>query len=71
MIKLTLKQEQILDFIRAHLAEEDRVPTRLEIATHFGFKSQNAAQSHINYLIDKKKLEVRGCHYRLAREVLA
>ena len=70
MKKLTLKQEQILDFIRSHLAEEDRVPTRLEIAAHFGFKSQNAAQSHITYLVDKKKLEVRGCHYRLSREFL-
>lgn len=52
---LTEQQERILDYI------EDRIagglpPTRAEIAKHFGFRSDNAAEGHVKALARKGRL---------------
>lgn len=51
--KLTLRQREILDFIRDSLAAEGRPPTRAEVCTAFGFRSPNAAESHLRALAAK------------------
>ncbi len=50
---LTLRQSEILDFIRDTLESEGRPPTRAEICTAFGFRSPNAAESHLRALAAK------------------
>ena len=47
MIKLTARQQQVLDFIRSSLEETGFPPTRAEIAAELGFKSPNAAEEHL------------------------
>jgi repressor LexA len=42
----TQKQQAVLDFLRAHLAENQRMPTRREIGAHFGI-SLNAVESRL------------------------
>lgn len=53
MDKLTPRQQEILDLIRASLEERGYPPTRAEIAGHFGFRSPNAAQEHLKALMRK------------------
>lgn len=53
MLKITPRQQQILDFIVKFGGEHERPPTRSEIAKHFGFKSDNAAQEHLVALARK------------------
>ena len=50
---LTLRQREILDFIRDTLESEGRPPTRAEVCTAFGFRSPNAAESHLRALAAK------------------
>lgn len=50
---LTHRQQQILAFIRHALETEGRPPTRLEVCRAFGFKSPNAAESHLRALAAK------------------
>lgn len=52
MIKLTPRQQEILDFIRQSL-EAGAPPTRAEIASAFGFASPNAAEEHLKALAKK------------------
>ena len=42
-VKLTARQQQILDLIKNAIARTGAPPTRAEIATELGFKSANAA----------------------------
>jgi repressor LexA len=53
MIKLTLRQQEILDFIRNTLEVLGAPPTRAEIANAFGFASHNAAEEHLKALARK------------------
>jgi repressor LexA len=53
MIKLTFRQQEILDFIRSTLEVLGAPPTRAEIANAFGFASHNAAEEHLKALARK------------------
>lgn len=53
MIKLTPRQQEILDFIKNSLEVLGAPPTRAEIAQAFGFASPNAAEEHIKALAKK------------------
>lgn len=50
---LTHRQQEILAFIRHALETEGRPPTRAEVCRAFGFKSPNAAESHLRALAAK------------------
>lgn len=50
---LTARQQEILDFIRQTLETEGRPPTRAEVCTAFGFRSPNAAETHLRSLAAK------------------
>jgi SOS-response transcriptional repressor LexA len=47
---LTKRQIEVLDFARAFLERNDEFPPMRSIADHFGWKSPNAAQCHIDSL---------------------
>lgn len=53
MIKLTSRQEEVLNFIRSTLEVLGAPPTRAEIANAFGFASHNAAEEHLKALAKK------------------
>lgn len=53
MAKLTLRQQEILDFIRNSIEMLGAPPTRAEIAAAFGFASPNAAEEHLKALAKK------------------
>jgi repressor LexA len=53
MVKLTPRQQEILDFIRSSLEVLGAPPTRAEIANAFGFASHNAAEEHLRALAKK------------------
>ena len=50
---LTQRQREILDFIRQTVENEGRPPTRAEVCQAFGFRSPNAAESHLRALAAK------------------
>lgn len=52
-MKLTPRQQEILDFIRNTLEVLGAPPTRAEIASAFGFASPNAAEDHLKALAKK------------------
>lgn len=58
MIKLTARQQQVLDFIRSSLEDTGFPPTRAEIAVELGFKSPNAAEEHLKALARKGAIEI-------------
>ena len=58
MIKLTARQQQILDLIKSHIEETGYPPTRAEIANILGFKSANAAEEHLKALARKGAIEM-------------
>lgn len=43
--KLTPRQQEVLDAIKAMIEQNGWPPTRVELAKHFGFASPNAAQT--------------------------
>ena len=53
MKKLTKRQEEILNLIKAHIINLGFPPTRADIARSLGFKSPNAAEQHLR-AIEKK-----------------
>ncbi len=57
-IKLTARQQQILELIQNTIATTGSPPTRAEIATEFGFKSANAAEEHLKALARKGAIEL-------------
>ena len=57
-IKLTARQQQILDLIRDAISRTGFPPTRAEIATTLGFKSANAAEDHLKALARKGAVEL-------------
>jgi repressor LexA len=58
MIKLTARQEQILNLIRDAIDTTGFPPTRAEIAAELGFKSANAAEEHLKALARKGAIEI-------------
>lgn len=46
-LALTVRQLEILDFIKRYVDSEGFPPTRVEIAQFFGFRSPNAAEEHL------------------------
>lgn len=58
MIKLTARQEQILNLIRDAIENTGFPPTRAEIANELGFKSANAAEEHLQALARKGVIEI-------------
>ena len=70
MLKLTLRQQQILNYIKDYLSETGYPPTRSEIAQKMGFRSPNAAEDHLRALARKGAIEIQpgasrgGCDCR-------
>ncbi|MGS0740808.1 transcriptional repressor LexA [Glaciimonas sp. GG7] len=58
MIKLTTRQQEVLDLIRDAIENTGFPPTRAEIATVFGFRSPNAAEEHLQALARKGAIEI-------------
>ncbi len=58
MIKLTARQQQILDLIKDAIENTGFPPTRAEIATELGFRSANAAEEHLQALARKGAIEI-------------
>ena len=52
-MKLTPRQQEILDFIKSTLEVLGAPPTRMEISSAFGFASPNAAEDHLKALAKK------------------
>lgn len=46
-------QKQVFEFIRESVEGDSISPTIREIAAHFGWKSQRAAECHVNALVEK------------------
>jgi len=58
MIKLTTRQQQVLDLIKDSIKDTGFPPTRAELAKTLGFKSPNAAEEHIKALAKKGAIEI-------------
>ncbi len=58
MIKLTARQQQVLDLIKQAICDTGFPPTRAEIAKELGFKSPNAAEEHLKALARKGAIEM-------------
>ena len=58
MSDLTPRQEEILALIRDHLETHGSPPTRAEIARTLGFRSANAAETHLRALARKGVIEL-------------
>lgn len=58
MEKLTRRQGEILALIKQYIAESGMPPTRMDIATTFGFRSPNAAEEHLRALERKGVIEM-------------
>ena len=58
MIKLTARQEQILNLIRDAINNTGFPPTRAEIARELGFRSANAAEEHLQALARKGAIDI-------------
>ena len=59
MIKLTARQQEILNYIKDYLNETGFPPTRSEIAQRMGFRSPNAAEDHLRALARKGAIEIQ------------
>ncbi|SFG61403.1 repressor LexA [Neptunomonas qingdaonensis] len=57
-MKLTKRQEEVLECIRGHIDATGYPPTRAEIAAALGFKSANAAEEHLKALARKGAIEI-------------
>ncbi|MFT3721816.1 transcriptional repressor LexA [Pseudorhodoferax sp.] len=57
-VKLTARQQQILELIQSAIANTGAPPTRAEIAAELGFKSANAAEEHLQALARKGVIEL-------------
>jgi len=63
--KLTKRQQELLDFLKATQSKSGVMPSTREIQAHFGFASQTAAMSHL------RALERKGVIVRLAGKARA
>lgn len=58
MKPLTLRQQQVFNFIKDQITYVGMPPTRAEIAAKLGFKSANAAEEHLKALARKGVIEM-------------
>ncbi|MFT5593692.1 MAG: repressor LexA [Oceanicoccus sp.] len=58
MIKLTARQQEVLNLIKHSIETTGFPPTRAEIAKELGFKSPNAAEEHLKALARKGAIEM-------------
>lgn len=58
MIKLTARQQEVLDIVKQHIDDTGLPPTRAEIAKNLGFRSANAAEEHLKALARKGAIEM-------------
>jgi repressor LexA len=58
MIKLTRRQQEIVNLIRRQIEKTGMPPTRADICAALGFKSPNAAESHLRALEAKGVIEM-------------
>lgn len=58
MIKLTARQQEVLDLIKDAVETTGFPPTRAEIADSLGFRSPNAAEEHLKALARKGAIEM-------------
>ena len=58
MLKLTARQEQVLQLVKDYMEETGYPPTRADIAKELGFKSANAAEEHLRALARKGHIEI-------------
>src|SRR6186713_594433 len=56
--RLTARQQQILDWIRAHIQAHGMPPTRAEIAAGLGFSTASSAEDHLQALARKGAVEL-------------
>jgi repressor LexA len=57
---LTNRQKEILTFISDHIDSEGFPPTRNDLSKHFGFRSPNAAESHLRALEHKGVIRIEA-----------
>jgi len=57
-MKLTNRQQEVLDIIRRNINETGYPPTRVDIANELGFRSANAAEEHLKALARKGAIEM-------------
>jgi repressor LexA len=57
-IKLTARQEEVLNLIKHYVEDTGYPPTRAEIAKELGFRSANAAEEHLKALARKGAIEM-------------
>lgn len=60
MRDLTATQARVLAFVAEHIREQQRPPTRGEICEHFGWRSANAAEDHLQRLEAKGYVRLTG-----------
>jgi len=60
-VKLTVRQQELLTYLRQHQREQGVMPSTRDIQRHFGFSSQTAAMSHLRAL-EKKGVIQRHPH---------
>lgn len=58
MNELTSRQQEILEFLKQWIAENNMPPTRAEICAALGFRSPNAAEEHLRALERKGVIEI-------------
>lgn len=58
MLKLTKRQQQVLDIVKRSMRDKGMPPTRAEIAEVLGFRSANAAEEHLKALAKKGAIEI-------------
>jgi len=57
---LTQRQKEILTFISDHIDSVGFPPTRNDVSKHFGFRSPNAAESHLRALEHKGVIRIEA-----------
>jgi len=60
MKELTLRQKEVLDLIKDKILNFGFPPTRAEISEELGFKSHNAAESHLRALEKKGSIKIQA-----------
>jgi repressor LexA len=55
---LTARQKQILNFLSEFIEKYKYPPTRAELSSHFGFRSPNAAETHLRALEKKSMIGI-------------
>ena len=58
MDKLTLPQRNVLAFLKSFTKQHGYAPTRTEIAEHFGWSGNNAAECHLTPMERKGAIRI-------------